>query len=987
MHCGCSGRTSQILIQAGFTCDWRKDSRRCLSATGHQVARPKSTTAAACSPLPCTELMYELATTLLPPGGDHAGHAPDCRPKGALVKFAPFVLLALLLAVPAAVQGQLRDSYEAPETSWKLSDHDCTLRILQHQRTFEQMHSGRTSEQLQFFAGSGTYVHMVSPLPAYSIIDELTISIWVKSDRPGLQLAMRVVLPRSQDPRTGSALTTLIRGSSYQEADTWQKLTIQAPARLLTREVPLLRSQFGSDVDDREAYADMLVLNVYGGTGQTNVWLDDLEVVGQVESPLSGADSANAASPNAIHSASELGTTRNQDVPVLEGSVFVIDGHPQLVRAIDGNGEPFAWLKSLGFNAVSLAAPPTAEQLREAGESGIWLIVPPPASQSPDEYGSSLAHILAWDLGRHLAADQVEPTRRLAQRLRSVADHLRRPTLCLPAAERWQYSRLTDLTVLEPPGPNSSLQLGDYGQWYLERSRLMRMGTFFWASIRTQLSPRVTQQLRALGADAAVPLSLEPDQIRLLVYHAVASGARGLVFRSESRLDDSDRQTTMRAKTLQRINQELAVLEPWAATGEQDGELDTGDPSVRVSVLKIDRSRLLLIIRRMADQQYVAVPSDERSITVEVPGVPETDEVYQVGEDGLRRIPQQRGTGLRVRLDKPRSVTSIVMTQDQQVINFLARQTAALRKEQDQLVGEIAAHLYSAVVETQQQLLELTPAAGIARPHLESDSLSQARTELQQFQQLVEGGGHDRAYEFLQRGLQQLATARYQSWKLAANSFSSPVASPLCTSFFSLPQHYVLGQRLRNTPWGPNSLAGGDFENLSVLQSSGWKNVSGTSPQLRTGVELSLHAPHSGRTSLRLQCWPTDPQQAPSVIETAPVTITSAPIPVTTGQIVRIHGFARVPTPVRGSLDGLRIFDSLAGEDLAERLVQTKDWHEFTLYRAAPRDGVVTVTFALSGIGEAWIDDVTLHLLGTSTSQAQLPAAAAPVGAPRDAWR
>ncbi len=895
------------------------------------------------------------------------------------------VLWGLLLAIPASVQGQLRDSYESLETCWKLSDHDCTLRVLQHQRAFEQAHSGQTSEHVQFYAGSGTYVHLVSPLPASRIIDELTISVWVKANRPGLQLAMRVVLPRSQDPRTDRAITTLIRGSSYREAETWEKLTIQLPAKLLNREVPLLRSQFGSDVDSREAYADMLVLNAYGGTGQTDVWLDDLEVTGQVAYQMAGTNVADSTSSDSINLPRELSTTRTKDVPVLEGSVFVIDGHPQLVRAIDSNGEPLAGLKSLGFNAVRLPAPPTPEQLREADESGVWLIVPPPSTQSPAEYGSSLAQILAWDLGRHLTADQVEPTRRLAQKLRSVPDDLRRPTLCLPTEETSQYSRLADLTVLEPPGPNNSLPLGDYGQWYLERSQLMRMGTHFWASIRTQVSPRVAAQMMALGANDPIPLSLEPDQIRLLAYHAVASGARGLMFCSESRLDGTDRLTTLRAKTLQRVNQELAVLEPWAATGEHDGELDTGDTSVRVSVLKIDRSRLLLIIRRVADQQYVAAPYDDRSISFEVPGVPETDEVYQVGEDGLRRIPQRRSTGVRVRLDKPRAVTSIVMTQDQQVINFLARQTAALRKEQDQLVGEIAAEMYSTVVETHQQLLELIPAAGLSNSTVENQSLSQARTELQQFQQLVEGGGHDRAYEFLQRGLQQLSVARYQNWKLAVNSFSSPVASPLCTSFFSLPQHYVLGQRLRGTPWGPNSLPGGDFENLSLLQSSGWKNVSSNSQTLGTGVELSLHTPHAGRSSLRLQCWPTRIAEAPRVIETPPVSITSAPIPITTGQIVRIHGFARVPTPLRGSMDGLLISDSLAGEDLAERIVQTRDWYEFTLYRAAPRSGVVTVTFALSGMGEAWIDDVTVHLLGASTSQARLPAAAAPVDSPGDA--
>ena len=149
--------------------------------------------------------------------------------------------------------------------------------------------------------------------------------------------------------------------------------------------------------------------------------------------------------------------------PSLQGSVLTVDGRPQLVRAIDCNGEPFAWLKSLGFNSIRLPAPATAEQLREADECGIWLIAPPPTNQLPVEYGESLRQILAWDLGSQLGADQVEPTRRRALQLRSVPESARRAIICLPREETWQYSRIADLVVFEPPGPNGSLPLGNYG--------------------------------------------------------------------------------------------------------------------------------------------------------------------------------------------------------------------------------------------------------------------------------------------------------------------------------------------------------------------------------------------------------------------------------------------------------------------------------------------------------------------------------------------
>ena len=125
------------------------------------------------------------------------------------------ILTGWALLNPQSVSGQIRDSYEGPDVSWKLADHDCAPRISQHERSFEQAHSGQASELIRFYAGNGTYVHLVSPIPASRIIDELTMSVWVKANRPGLQLAARAVLPRSTDSRTGRHLTTLIRGTTY----------------------------------------------------------------------------------------------------------------------------------------------------------------------------------------------------------------------------------------------------------------------------------------------------------------------------------------------------------------------------------------------------------------------------------------------------------------------------------------------------------------------------------------------------------------------------------------------------------------------------------------------------------------------------------------------------------------------------------------------------------------------------------------------------
>ena len=50
-------------------------------------------------------------------------------------------------------------------------------------------------------------------------------------------------------------------------------------------------------------------------------------------------------------------------------------------------------------------------------------------------------------------------------------------------------------------------------------------------------------------------------------------------------------------------------------------------------------------------------------------------------------------------------------------------------------------------------------------------------------------------------------------------------------------------------------------------------------------------------------------------------------------------------------------------EVVGDRIRATQGWREFTLYRAVPQTGELTVTFALTALGEASIDDLSVSLL------------------------
>ena len=109
------------------------------------------------------------------------------------------------------------------------------------------------------------------------------------------------------------------------------------------------------------------------------------------------------------------------------------EGVPRLARVIEHQGESFAWLKSLGFNAVRLAAPPSAEQLREARESDLWLMAPPSRQAVARDAVRLAERVLAWDLGDQSPSRSPRSTRAVARQLRSLPE-AESPTADLPPA-------------------------------------------------------------------------------------------------------------------------------------------------------------------------------------------------------------------------------------------------------------------------------------------------------------------------------------------------------------------------------------------------------------------------------------------------------------------------------------------------------------------------------------------------------------------------
>ncbi len=950
---------------------------------------------------------------------------------------AKATLAAVLLAVLSVSQGRAQvwhEGFETSQPSWRNVGGDTQYRILQQERVQGESHSGNGCESLRLESERGTTIYIAHDVGRPSIIDELSPSVWVKADRPGVQLAARIVLPRTPDRRTGRPVATIIVGDSYNAAGRWQQLQLSDIPRLLARQVRMLRMQLGPQVDEHEAYIDAVLLNVYTGPGVSSVWIDDLEVAGHVASQRG---EPSAASNNPVVAASAQSTIEGPLTPIrlppiptttatpsappphtvkLDRSLLLVDDRPWFPRVIRHRGEPLAVLKKIGFNAVWLPRLAAPEMLEEASRLGLWLICPPPrpmpmAADQPGvapiaDIGSQFDCVLAWDLGDDLTEPDLDATQRWAEQIHAADHRLNRPLICRPRTDLRGFSRPANVLLIDRRPLGTSLELDKYATWVRQQPLLASLGTPIWTTVQTQTNEALRQQLSLMEPGYAPPLSVAPEQIRLLAYIAVASGSRGLVFVSDTPLDAPDPDSRQRAMTLELVNLEMQLLEPWAAAGSYVATAEASIPplpqppaperpvdrsllntkekakqpakkrapetkecEVSATLLQTDRVRLLLPLWLSAGAQCVPSQSAANAVTLRATSVPEVCDAYELTPRGAEPLRHRRvAGGLSITLDEFGLVTQILLAHDPSIVGEVRACARQNGQQEAQLHRDLALHKLNMVSALAQQLAQRTRVAQAA------SLFDDARRALQVCDGQLAAGDWAGAVVSAERASRWLRVIERAYWDAAVDPTvlaAPPITSPAAMSFDTLPCHWRFAERLARYQVGPNRIDGGDFEDLDTMMRAGWRYILHATPTVQTAVDLAPQARRSGRFGLRLAVMPLKPDDPPAVIESPPILFTSPSVQVEAGQLVCIHGWVNVPNEITASTDGLLVVDSLSGEALADRIGKTKGWRQFALYRIAPQSGPMCVTFALSGIGEAWLDDVAIQVLEPRTATAQ----------------
>lgn len=898
-----------------------------------------------------------------PRPSDRTGTRREQHVRRVTPAWAGLVLAAAVAFVPAAADAADRttdapvylDDMDGERGALRLVEAGSLVRLSGQTIRRDIGVDGSSVEQVLLQCPPGRSAQLAYRLPPTPVTDALRLTAVVQCSRPGLRLAALATLPRSVDPTTGRPFELLVATPHTADGERWQQITLsQLPAEL-ARMARVANAQHNVEVDIREAVVTQLVFVTPGGIGTTELLVDRIELDGplpvrraQGHASLAGLEVPGRFPPRPTNE-SQLGPA------------------PDVPRILQWQGEPFALVKRLGFDAVLLSKPATIEERQMARQAGLWIVCPSPlggelaepagvAGKSQDHQGD-WSPILAWDLGGCSDQHELQQAEQQLTCLDCNAALPARPSVAWSAGDPRGVSRLADIVVLERPQAGAGLTPAEAAARLNRQQRFARPGTQFWVAIDTHLPVEQVAQLATLENSRGRIVAPSLYDLTHWTSAAMAAQPRGLVFLSEASLAGDDPQTRRRVLALELTNLRMELLEPWLASSKPAGAARSSRPGLSALVFKTERSHLLTPLATT----ILDPPTTESPIAFLSAGASESVEAYLLTLAGAERLRADRVTGgVRITTERLPAEALILLTQDGVAFSRVERRLRQHAVRAAALYQELLALELKAAAEAIPQLavaLRQTVRSDEAYQRAillrrEADS-RQAAGDLAGASMRAEQGLAELDVAVRRLGAALLEEAPAGAWPLEATWSTLPMLAHV-TRQVSLPSPQA-------TPF-----PGGQFESLDELLQYGWQHWKLPTPRVATAVRLSATAPRDGMRCLLLEARADRANDRPTITTTPPVWVTSPPISSPQRRLVEVTGWVRAADPLIGQPGELKIFDSVGGEASAVRVRHAPTWQPFRLVRAVPAGTPLRLTFALSGLGAVEVDTLAYRELPLS---------------------
>jgi len=505
----------------------------------------------------------------------------------------------------AEASAVIRDGFESPGTVWKQEQTDTTITLKTHERTTRAAHEGRTSERFRFGSGLGSGFYFSYGLPKLPVTAALRASLFVRASRAGVQVYARVVLPADTDPETKQPSYLLVPGTIYDNVDRWQRLEVLDLRASLERQARVLRASSRRPVGLDGAYLEQIVVNLYTGSGDTEVFLDELSV-GPVPAGLAAAHAG--AEPGVRPGPVGVGVGAAADPAPPPGKAQArvrLDRNRLKRRGDDGlyqdwvftgvlaPGADVASLRNVGgFDVLIDDLDAEPKRWADAAARG-FLLMPkvgrrgdgPPDPDRVFAAASGFPHkgsVLAWDLGDRLGLDadlasrkqELNAVRSTVSKLRELPAGTSRLTTGTVEDDLRQYARAPqnlDMMGIRPTAWASSHSPISTYQYLRQRRDLTvrsNAGALYWAMLPAAAPASTVHSIWGHDVPPAWgnPV-VQPEQLRLMTYAALSAGYRGLAYQGDAELTRGTDPGRMLLLEMALLNAEIDLCESIIANG------------------------------------------------------------------------------------------------------------------------------------------------------------------------------------------------------------------------------------------------------------------------------------------------------------------------------------------------------------------------------------------------------------------------------------
>ena len=935
---------------------------------------------------------------------------PSCLSLLTALRAALVVWACLLVASTAWANHH--DGFEGDDPSWTVRFHRPSGRLLSHRRHRKIWQAGQRAENIEFdsFADNAEIL-FEHPLPAARLIEELTASLYVQSNRPGLQLAVRVVFPFQKIGNDGY-LRIYVEGETYTNVGSWQQLSCRDIQAELRKKLPIYRKQYltgagaGKDFDQRGLYVDQIIVRGRVGRGTAEFFLDELDF-GPVVS-ISGSPAVMPVGHEDERPSRELEQRLDR---------LVFQGRPYFPRIVASHGESAAELAAMRFNLAWIPDHEDQASLATLKQHGLRGVATPrrPRSESGEllsaeeanlaPFGPASDGVAIWMLGSEIPGSRYEEAIAWAEQVRNADRRLGRPVTADVMGRENSYSRELGALGVSRRVVSTSFGFREYRDWLIERRNTAQPGTLLWTTVQTE--PR----LPATPETVPAPVVIEPELIRLQVYSALAAGYRGICYWTDLSLSDPNPEIRERALQISQLNMEIELLEPWLATGKLQaqtrftaalpktgnfGQLNTdfgvSDHSaarrtellderedfqrrmaalgqdLQAATLQTDYGQLLLPVWYGDKSQFVPDQLAANEASIIIPGATESASVYEVSTTEIRNISPPRkervAGGLKITLDKFDLTAAVVLSEDRALIERLRSKMEQVRPRSAEISLELAKLKLARVVEVDARLHRMG--------HGQADSarlLASAKLCIDRGEALLAKQQYHEARLLGNNCLQLCRILQRAYWNDAVRALKGPViTSPYLVCFQTIPEHWELLERFgRSSGMGRPLLESGHFEDFDRLVAEGLTRQQTPIEGIDAGAFHHKNG-RGGTYCLQLAAAPALKQELPRVVSETPVQVRTGPVRVEPGQVVHIEFWVRIPRKLISNLDGLVIYDSVGGAEQGLRLRDAlPGWTKFQLLREVRAPSDLTVTIALAGLGEVLFDDLAITVYDPPT--------------------